>query len=110
MVFGSPRFVCVENQYDGGTSMRAPGGRVESMADGKRARSLRGLQELRLRGVAVHHGVPVLRDPLAQAGAEARPRRPAEGAAAHAPAAGAAAARRDPRDPAPPGALIDALP
>ena len=42
------------------------------------ARSLRRLQELRVRGQPVHHRVPVLRHAAAQAGAEDRARRDAE--------------------------------
>ena len=53
----------------------------------------------------VHHRVPVLRQPAAQARAEARARRHAQAAqgAAPAPLAGPAAAGRDPRHPAPTG-------
>ena len=42
----------------------------------RRSRPVRGLQELRVRGEPVHHRVPVLRQPAAQARAEARPRGP----------------------------------
>ena len=43
----------------------------------RRPRPLRRLQELRVGGEPVHHGVPVLRQPAAQARAEARSRRAA---------------------------------
>ena len=59
------------------------------------------LQELRRRGVSVHHGVPLLRNADSEARAQARSRRCAEGAEARslAAAAAAAAAGRDPRHP-----------
>ena len=42
----------------------------------RRTRPFRDLQELRIRGQPIHHGVPVLRQSAAQAGAEARSRGP----------------------------------
>ena len=64
---------------------------------------VRDLQELRVGGEPVHHRVPVLRQPAAQARSEDRPRRARIGEAAPAAPAGtvaaAPAARRDSRDP-----------
>ncbi len=50
---------------------------LQSPREHRRPGPVRGLQELRIRGQPVHHRVPVLRQPAAQAGAEARPRRSA---------------------------------
>ena len=76
---------------------------LQSVREHRRPGSLRDLQELRVRGEPVHHRMPVLRQPAAQAGAEARPRRPGRREApappAAAPVAAAPAPRRDPRDP-----------
>ncbi len=67
-----------------------------------RSRSVRDLQELRIRGQSLHHGVPVLRKPPAQARAEDRPPGPRGRAPAPASARALAAApeaRGDPGDP-----------
>ena len=64
-------------------------------------------KKLRLRGVPVHHGVPVLRHAAAQARAEARERRRAEArrsAPRERPQLGAPAAGRDPGHPRRPAA------
>ena len=63
---------------------------------------------MQLRGVSVHHGVPVLRHAPAQAGAQAREgRHAARPPPPRAPEAEPAAARRDPRRPRRPPALRD---
>ena len=74
---------------------------LSSAVDGQLAGPLRRLQELRLRGQSVHHGVPVLRHAPAQARAEDRARRHglrAEAQEAEARGAPRGAARRERAD------------
>ena len=52
---------------------------LQSVREHRRPGPVRHLQELRVRGEPVHHRVPVLRQPAAQARAEARPRRAGRG-------------------------------
>ena len=68
----------------------------------RRPGPLRDLQELRIRGESLHHRVPVLRQPAAQARTEDRSRRPGRREAPPAPSARAvaAAAARAARSPA----------